>query len=145
MIGDRIFGLVMIFVALGYILSATGIQTSFMSDPVGPRAFPYMIAGVTILCGLSMIFKPDPDVTWPTGGTLVNLILALVVLIVYALSIRPLGFIAPTCIASAILAWQISRRPVPSVLAGLGLGIGLFVVFKFVLGLGLFAFPRGWF
>ncbi|MEH0072322.1 hypothetical protein V6L77_21940 [Pannonibacter sp. Pt2-lr] len=38
--GDRIFGLVMIIVALGYLLSATQIETSFLSDPIGPRVFP---------------------------------------------------------------------------------------------------------
>lgn len=59
--GDRVFGAFMIVVALGYILSASSIQTSFMSDPVGPRIFPYMIAGVVILCSLVMVLKPDPD------------------------------------------------------------------------------------
>ena len=70
---------------------------------------------------------------------------ALAVLVGYALLIRPMGFIIPTVIASAILSCMISPRPVPAALAGLGLGIGLFVLFKTVLGLGLVAFPRGWF
>ena len=46
--GDRIFGAFMMVVALGYILNARGIQTSFMSDPVGPRLFPYLVGGVVI-------------------------------------------------------------------------------------------------
>ena len=50
--GDRVFGSFMLVVALGYILSARGIETSFMSDPVGPRVFPYMVAGVVILLSL---------------------------------------------------------------------------------------------
>ena len=41
---DRIFGLVMIVVALGYILSAFQIQTSFMADPVGAKTFPIAVA-----------------------------------------------------------------------------------------------------
>jgi putative tricarboxylic transport membrane protein len=39
---------------------------------------------------------------------------------------------------------MISPRPVQAALAGLGLGIGLFVLFKVILGLGLVAFPRAW-
>ena len=85
--GDRIFGLVMIVVALGYILSATTIRSSFMSDPVGPRIFPYLIGVVTMMCALVMVLRPDPDVEWPIGKTLLNLVVALVVLFAYAMMV----------------------------------------------------------
>ncbi|MFV0493310.1 MAG: tripartite tricarboxylate transporter TctB family protein [Pseudorhodobacter sp.] len=141
--GDRIFGLVMIVVALGYIFSATQIQTSFMSDPVGPRVFPLMVAGVVILCSLTMILKPDPDVEWPVGAMLLNLGIALAVLLGYAMTIRPLGFILPTLVASAVLSYQINPRPGPALITGAGLAFGLFLLFRFVLGLGLQGLPRG--
>ncbi|MFN4153584.1 MAG: tripartite tricarboxylate transporter TctB family protein [Paracoccaceae bacterium] len=139
---DRIFGVVMMIVALGYILSAMTIQTSFLSDPVGPRVFPYMVAGVVMISCLVMILRPDPEVQWPVGGMLLQMLLALVVLFGYAMLIQPLGFIIPTVIAAGILSWQINPRPVPAALSGLGLGIGLFVLFKFILGLGLQGLPR---
>ena len=69
MASDRIFGLVALFVALGYIASATQIQTSFLADPVGPKAFPIMIGVVAALCGLLMIVRPDPDPNWPAFRT----------------------------------------------------------------------------
>ena len=145
MAADRIFGAVMIVLALGYVLSAMNIQTSFMSDPVGPRVFPYMVAGVVILCSLVMVLKPDPNADWPTPLMLMKIGAALAVLVGYALTIRTLGFILPTVIASAVLSYMISPRIVPAALAGLGLGVGLYVLFKVILGLGLVAFPRGWF
>ncbi len=133
--GDRIFGLVMIVVALGYILSAMTIRSSFMADPVGPRVFPYLIGGVT------MVLRPDPDVEWPLGKTLLSLLVALGVLLAYALMIKPLGFILPTIIVSGILSYQINPKPQQAALTGLGLGVGLFVLFKFILGLGLKGLP----
>ncbi|MDO5605823.1 MAG: tripartite tricarboxylate transporter TctB family protein [Paracoccus sp. (in: a-proteobacteria)] len=142
--GDRIFGLVMIFVALGYILSARNIQTSFMTDPVGPRVFPYLIGVATILCSLVMVLRPDPDAEWPVGGTLARLGVALAVLLGYAYIIDDAGFIAPTILASGIISYLINPRPVAAALTGLGLGIGLFVLFKTVLGLGLRGLPYGW-
>lgn len=142
--GDRIFGLVMIFVALGYILSARNIETSFMSDPVGPRAFPYMIGAVMILCSLVMVLRPDADVEWPVGVTLVQLAIALAVLLGYAYIIDDLGFIIPTIIASGIISYLINPRPLAAALTGVGLGIGLFVLFKMILGLGLQGLPYGW-
>jgi putative tricarboxylic transport membrane protein len=145
MAADRIFGAVMIVLALGYVLSAMNIQTSFISDPVGPRVFPYMVAGVVILCSLVMVLKPDPNADWPAPLMLLKIGAALAVLVGYALTIRTLGFILPTVIASAVLSYMISPRLVPAALAGLGLGVGLYVLFKVILGLGLVAFPRGWF
>ncbi len=143
MAADRIFGAVMIVLALGYILSAMNIQTSFLSDPVGPRIFPYMIAGVVILCSLVMILRPDPDAHWPGPAMLLKIGGALAVLIAYALVIRQMGFIIPTAIASGLLAYMIAPRALPAALAGLGLGIGLYVAFRMILGLGLVALPRG--
>lgn len=145
MAADRIFGLVVIVVALGYILSASHIQTSFMSDPVGPRAFPYIIAGTAIVCSLVMMMRPDPNADWPSLLMAAKLGAALVVLIIYAMVIRSGGFILPTIFAAGILSYMISPRPLPAVLTGLGLGFGLFVLFKMILGLGLTAWPRGLF
>lgn len=141
--GDRIFGAFMMVVALGYILSASGIQDSFMSDPVGPRVFPYLIGVIVILASLVMILRPDPDEKWPAGPMVAQLGLALAVLAGYAYAITPLGFLIPTAFASGILSWQIGGNPKRSVLAGVGLSVGLFVMFRVVLGLGLKGLPAG--
>lgn len=142
MASDRIFGAVVTLVALAYIASATQIQTSFLADPVGPRMFPIMIGVVAALSGVMVALRPDPDPTWPGLKTLGVLAVAVVVLVGYAYALKPLGFLLPTAIAAAILSYQINPRPARAVLAGLGLSIGLFVIFKFALGLGLVPFPK---
>jgi putative tricarboxylic transport membrane protein len=141
---DRLFGLVTLFAALAYIASATQIQTSFLSDPVGPKAFPFLIGLVSALSALVLILRPDDDPDWPPAKTLGALAIATIVLIAYAYALKPLGFIIPTAIAASILSYQISPKPRNAVLAGTGLAIGLFVLFKFILGLGLIGFPKGW-
>ncbi len=145
MASDRIFGLVMLFLALAYMASATQIQTSFLADPVGPRAFPLLVGGVAALSSLVLILRPDPDPDWPVARTFASLALAVVVLVGYAYALKPLGFVIPTAIAAGILSYQISPRPVAATLAGVGLSLGLFVLFKFALGLSLVGFPKGWF
>jgi putative tricarboxylic transport membrane protein len=141
--GDRIFGAFMLIVALGYILSARGIQTSFMSDPVGPRVFPYLVAAVVIISALVMVLRPDPDEEWPAGPMVAQLGLALVVLAGYSQAISPLGFLIPTTVVAGILSWQIGGNPVRSAVTGLGLAVGLFVLFRVILGLGLRGLPAG--
>lgn len=140
--GDRIFGLVVILVALAYVVSATQIQTSFLSDPVGSRTFPIAIGIVAAICGLVMVLRPDPEADWPGPATLARLALALVALVVYAYLLKPLGFLIPTAVVAALLGYQIRPRVLPAILSGIGLSVGLFVVFRFALGLGLVALPR---
>lgn len=139
---DRIFGAVVILGALAYAASALQIQTSFMSDPVGSKTFPLIIAFGAAICGGIMVFRPDAEPEWPAASELIALAISVVVLIAYAYALKPLGFLLPTMIAAGIVSYQISPRPRFAVLAGIGLSIGLFVMFKYVLGLGLVPFPK---
>ncbi len=143
-LSDRIFGLAVILVALAYIASALQIQVSFLSDPVGSKTFPIIVASVAIICAGIMILKPDEEPAWPEGWTIASILISIVLLIGYAYALKPLGFLIPTAIVAGALSYQISPRPRGAVLAGLGLSIGLFVMFKFVLDLGLVAFPKAW-
>ncbi len=136
MASDRIFGLITLITAAAYIAAATQIQTNFFSGEFLPKLFPLMIGGVAAICSLVLIFKPDPDPDWPMARTWGNLLVAVVVLAFYAVLMTPLGFILPTAVAASILSYQISPNAKRAVLAGIGLSLGLFVVFKFVLMLG---------
>ena len=141
---DRVFGLVVILVALAYIASATQIQSSFMSDPVGSKTFPVLIGAVAALCGGMIVFRPDKEPEWPILRTLLSLGLSLLVLILFALALKPLGFLIPTAVAAGILSYQINPKKVAAAVTGVGLSVGLFVLFKYLLGLGLQPIPRSW-
>lgn len=62
---DRIFGLVTVLVALAYIASATQIQTNFLADSVGRKAFPMMVGAIAALCGAVMVLRPNAQPDWP--------------------------------------------------------------------------------
>ena len=141
MASDRIFGLVMALLALAYIASAVQIQTSFLSDPVGPKAFPILIGVVAAISSIFMVLRPDEDPEWPAMKTFGALAVSVLVLVAYAYALKPLGFLLPTALAAGVLSYQISPRPKAAVLSGAGLSAGLFVIFKYALGLGLVALP----
>ncbi len=141
---DRLFAFAVIVVALGYILSATTIQSGFMPDPVGPKLFPYMIAGAAIVAALTILIRPAEEPEWPGLATFGRIAFAIIVLVGYAYALKPLGFLMPTAIAAGILSYQIHPDARNAALTGLGLSLGLFVIFRFGLGLGLFGFPRAW-
>lgn len=143
MASDRIFGLVVTLVALAYIASATQIQTSFLSDPVGPKTFPILIGSVAAICAMYMVLRPDPEPEWPGLRTFGALLVSVIVLVGYAYALKPLGFLVPTAIAAAILSYQISPSVRNAGLAGICLSVGLFLLFKYALDLGLVPFPKG--
>jgi putative tricarboxylic transport membrane protein len=142
MASDRVFGVVVILGALAYIASALQIQTSFLSDPVGSKTFPIIVASVALLCGLIMVLRPDPEPAWPARSTLGALAVTVAVLVAYSYALKPLGFIIPSAFAATIISYQIDPRPRRALIFGVGLSLGLFVLFKFILGLGLVAFPK---
>jgi putative tricarboxylic transport membrane protein len=128
-------------VALAYIASATQIQTSFIVDPLGPKAFPFIIGAILTLSSLAIIFKPDADPEWPTLGKALKIATALAVLVGYAFFLSDLGFIPATAVAASLISYQIKNNARVAATIGVSLSVGLFVVFKTFLGLGLKAWP----
>lgn len=137
---DRIFGLSVFVVALFYIWSATTIQIGFLSDPVGSRTFPYLIGGVAAICAVVIILRPDGNPDWPNLVIWIKLVAAIFVMFLFAQMLKPYGFIIPAAIASASLSYLISPNLKLAALAGVGLSVGLFLVFRTALGLSLSAF-----
>ena len=141
---DRVFGLAVICLALAYIASASQTQTGFISDPVGSKTFPILVGAVAAVCGLVMVLRPDAGPERPEPRALMSVAAAVVVMIAYAYSLKPLGFLIPTAIAAAILSYQITPRPAFNAVTGTTLSAGLFALFKYALGLGLSPLPKGW-
>ena len=142
MASDRIFGLVAALVALAYIVSATQIQTSFLADPVGPKVFPILIGVIAAISAMFLVFRPDPEPELPVARSVAALGLAVIVLVAYAYALKPMGFLVPTAVVAAILSYQISPRARFAAITGVSLSVGLFLIFRFALGLGLVAFPK---
>ena len=140
---DRLTGLIVIVVALAFFVGATQLESPFFADPLGPKTFPMMISSVALIAGMVMVLRPDEPPQWPELVTIGRLILATIILVFYAYSLKPFGFLLSTTAAAAALSYQIKTNFFHSLLTGLGLSAGLFLIFKFVLGLSLSAFPRG--
>ena len=67
---------------------------------------------------------------------------AIVALILYAYGLKPLGFLLSTALVGAAVSYLIQPNLKTSLFTGVGMSVGLFLLFKFVFGLSLFASPR---
>ncbi|WP_428927849.1 tripartite tricarboxylate transporter TctB family protein [Marinibacterium sp. SX1] len=140
---DRIFGVVGILLAIGYAIAALAIEESFLSDAVGPKAFPLIIASILGLSSLVIALRPDAEPEWPALGRFVEVAASVVVLILYAELLPVAGFVVATAFAAAYLAWRLGSSPLESVAVGIGTSVGIYVIFHLVLGLSLARGPLG--
>jgi putative tricarboxylic transport membrane protein len=141
--GDRIFGIIGILLAAFYAWQGTLIQESFIQDPVGPKAFPYIIAIVLALSSLVFVLKPDPAPDWPAAGRFFEIAISVAVLVAYALALPEAGFVASTAVAACFLSWRLGAAPLHSAIAGITIAVGIYVVFHLILGLSLAKGPWG--
>ncbi|MEM9630234.1 tripartite tricarboxylate transporter TctB family protein [Roseibium sp. SCP14] len=140
---DRIFGVVGLLLALGYAWAALVIEESFLSDAVGPKAFPLIIATVLGLSSLVIIIKPDKAPEWPSFMRFMEVGAAIVVMILYAIYLPEIGFVIATALAATYLTWRLGTRPLSSVVSGCLTSVGIYAVFHLVLGLSLAKGPLG--
>ncbi|TPW26249.1 tripartite tricarboxylate transporter TctB family protein [Pararhizobium mangrovi] len=134
---DRIFGGLGMLLAAFYIWQATLIQESFVSDPIGPKTFPIIIGAVLGISSLVILLRPDGDPVWPAAPRFLEISMAAAVMIAYAMMLPSIGFVIPTAVVSAYLAWRLGASIPASVIAGIAISIGIYVIFHLILGLSL--------
>ncbi|SLN50498.1 Tripartite tricarboxylate transporter TctB family protein [Aquimixticola soesokkakensis] len=140
---DRIFGAIGVLLAIAFALSALAIQESFLSDAVGPKAFPLIIAAVLAISSAFIALKPDASPKWPSLNRFVEIIAAAVSMILYAELLPVLGFIIATIFGAAYLTWRLGSSALESLIIGVGTSLGIYVIFHLVLGLALARGPLG--
>jgi len=137
-LGDRILGLGLLVLAVSYGWVAQQWPEPFGgAETVGPETFPTILSVVLVAGSLYLMIKPDPDAQWPIGKSALELVISVVVLVVYAMLLEPLGFIIATTLAVGTLSWRMGAAPKRAFLTGLASAIVVFVLFNYGLSLSL--------
>jgi putative tricarboxylic transport membrane protein len=140
---DRILGAVCLALGAAFIWSASGIETGFIVDPLGPKTFPIIIGCLLVIASAFVLLRPDPEPEWPARGRAWEIVGAVVVLVGYALALEPVGFVVATAIAAALLSWRLGSAPLWAAVSGVGISVGIYAVFHLALGLSLAKGPLG--
>ncbi len=131
-------------VSLGFValVLARDFTVAFPTDPLGPRAFPWLAAGLLVVCGVWTTLRAKPHPGEGPSAPPARAWLALLSFPAFALALDPLGFVAATTLEFGLLARLFGGRWT----AGLGVGalfsVALFLLF--VQGLGLPLPTGGW-
>ncbi|NBF10729.1 tripartite tricarboxylate transporter TctB family protein [Pseudomonas sp. Fl4BN1] len=142
MLVQRLFAAVLLLACAGLALMAWPYQAAFSYEPVGPRAFPLLMLGLMSLALLYMLFRPVPikhsEEEPPLDRqTLTKITLCVVLLLVFAGTFEPLGFIVASTLIGVPMARLYGGRWLPSLVIVSLLSIGLYWLFDRVMDVPL--------
>ena len=143
---DRILGLVLVPVALGWLwLAFTFIPGARGAGETGPRAFPVLLGVILAGLGMALALNPGPageEVAPVTRREAAIVAGTIGVLVLYAFLLERVGFLIATPVAITLTMWGLVRVRSATRIAALAIGftVGCWAIFDALLGTPL---PRG--
>lgn len=130
---DRYLGVAAIVFAALMVWFGWGIEAPFSYEPVGPRAFPLLLALCIGLCGLWLVIKGKFQAPANPPGTNARIALMVVYCLGYALLFGPLGFIVATTMVTILIGRLFGGAWGKVILGGVVMSVFFFVLFDRVL------------
>lgn len=130
----RAVGLSLLALSIAVAVGAGNIEFAFSSDPLGPRAVPYILAGFLAVCSLWYLAQPGHSEPWADAGTLWRAVALIAVTAGGVGLMNIIGFV-PMAVAMSFVAARLFGATWPGAAAiGVAQGALWFVLFKYALG-----------
>lgn len=144
---DRLLGGVCVVAAAGMAWAAQGYAAAISYEPVGPRAFPLLLASLMAVGGLWLVIRPQGGTGRISLARVKSIGLASLAVLAYALLFEWLGFTLATAAMAVPVGMAFGGNWKQSLAGGAGLGLVLFFMFDklldVVLPSGLLSFVLG--
>lgn len=130
---DRVLGIFALLLAAFITWGGWDIEAPFSYEPVGPRAFPMLLAVIIALCGLWLAFKGGHKVETNTGAANGRIAMMVAYAAIYALLFQWLGFVLSTALMTVFVGRLFGGGWGKSALGGVIMGVLFFLLFDKVL------------
>lgn len=144
---DRILGAVCVVAAAGMAWAAQSYAPAFSYEPVGPRAFPRLLAGLMAIGGAWLMIKPTLVGSPFQQGSVRLIGLSVLTVFVYAFLFEILGFPLATAVMAVPVGMAFGGTWKQSLIGGAGMGLAFYVLFDKLLDViltsGLLSFILG--
>lgn len=138
---DRFLGAACVIAAACMAWTAYGYAAAFSYEPVGPRAFPMLLASLLATGGLWLIAKPAPDAGQYTSVPLKLVALCIGAIFLYAFGFEKVGFPIATALLMVPVGIAFGGSALKSLAVGAVMGLLLYFMFDRLLDVML---PAGW-
>lgn len=140
---DRILGIAAILVAVVMSIASWDYAAKIAYEPVGPRAFPLLLAAAMAACGAWLALRPGQESVSLGGPQSRNIALCAGAIVIYAALFQLLGFVIATALMTLPVGRLFGGTWRQCALTGAGMGVALYVFFDklldVVLPLGILA------
>ncbi|WP_447922639.1 tripartite tricarboxylate transporter TctB family protein [Achromobacter aegrifaciens] len=130
---DRILGLGALALAAFMTAAGWGIEAPFAYEPVGPRAFPLLLALIIGLCGLRLVYKGGHQVEANPPGANGRIGLMMAFTVAYAFLFQWLGFVIATSLMTVFVGRLFGGSWIKCAIGGVVMSLFFFVLFDKVL------------
>lgn len=134
---ERILGGLLLFISIAGIWIARSFEAPFSYEPVGPRAFPMLILALLGISAIALMLEKKSDTTWAPPPVMKRIGVLFVIVLIYAWLFDKLGFVLATALMVIPIARFFSATWKQAVAGGVGLGVGLFILFDRLLDVAL--------
>ena len=126
---DRILGAVCVAVAAAMAWSAQDYAAAISYEPVGPKAFPLLLAGLLAVAGAWVALRPARHGESLGWAEIRRVTPGAVAMLVYALLFETLGFTLATALMAVPVGMAFGGSWKQALAGGAGLGVALFLLF----------------
>lgn len=128
-LNDRLLGVAALLLAAFLTWQGWGLQAPFAYEPVGPRAFPLLLAAVIGLCGVWLVVKGGfaAEANPPGANGRIALLVGLVA--GYALLFQWLGFVVSTALMVVAVGRLFGGSWRNCAIGGVSMGVLFFLLF----------------
>ncbi|MCB5162732.1 tripartite tricarboxylate transporter TctB family protein [Marinomonas algarum] len=137
-INDRVFGMLMLILAVVYGWEATKFPIPFGGhESVGPETFPIMLSIILGVSAIYLMVRPDEDEPWAPVAMLIELGVVVISMLAFAWAIEPIGFMPAAALVVSFLSWRMGASIAKSLITGVTSSVVIFFLFNNVLELAL--------
>ncbi|MGV3726095.1 tripartite tricarboxylate transporter TctB family protein [Hydrogenophaga sp.] len=130
---DRALGAACVLASVAMAAAARDYSAAFSYEPLGPRAFPMLLAVGLGLCGLWMLWRPTQGAQAFKGIPWVPTLWCAGAIVVYAALFQTLGFVVATTLMTVPVGMAFGGTWRQTLAGGAALGLVLFLLFDKVL------------
>jgi len=130
---DRTLGILALILAAFMTWAGWDIEAPFAYEPVGPRAFPLLVALIIGLCGLRLAIKGGNPIGVNSAGANGRIALMVLYAAIYAFLFQWLGFVIATALMTVFVGRLFGGSWLKCAAGGLVMGIFFFLLFDHAL------------
>ena len=130
---DRTLGILALILAAFMTWAGWDIEAPFAYEPVGPRAFPLLVALIIGLCGLRLAIKGGNPIEVNSAGANGRIALMVLYAAVYAFLFQWLGFVIATALMTVLVGRLFGGSWLKCAMGGVVMGVFFFLLFDHAL------------